>query len=107
MNRTKETYIAALYGITPEQQKELKYTMERVWNYIYYDVNIDPSYPELEQMVELTLDADRLSVIGDIGYWWKDVNHKMLAGFDIMDCKPDSFWRGIANNNNIEMWVLR
>ena len=107
MSKTKETYIAALYGVTPEQQQELRRTMERVWSYIYYDVNIDPSYSELEQMVELTLDANRLIDIGDIGNWWRDVEHKMLVGFDIMDCEPDSFWKSIAENNNIEMWTLR
>ena len=107
MNKKKETYIAALYGVTPEQQQELRRTMERVWSYIYYDVNIDPSYSELEQMVELTLDANRLIDIGDIGNWWRDVEHKMLVGFDIMDCEPDSFWKSIAENNNIEMWTLR
>ena len=107
MSKTKETYIAALYGVTPEQQQELRRTMERVWSYIYLDINIDPSYSELEQMVELTLDADRLIEIGHIGDWWKAVEHKMLVGFDIMDCKPDAFWHGIAKENDVKMWSLR
>ena len=107
MGRTKETYIAALYGVTPAQQQELRQQISYVWNQIAYDVHIDETYSELEQIVELTLDADRLSVIGDIGDWWQSVENKMLVGFDVMDCKPDSFWHGIANRKGIEMWTLR
>ena len=51
-DKTKQTYIAALYGITTEQQKELCKTINRVWRYIQYDIIIDDSEPLDPQIIE-------------------------------------------------------
>ena len=106
-DKTRETYIAALYGITPEQQEELHKTINRVWRYIQYDVSIDDSERHMPQIIELCVDADRLTELGDIGDWWSDVDHKMYAAFDVMDVKPCAFYEKYSKLRGIEMWTLR
>ena len=107
MNKTKETYIAALYGVTPDQQEELRYTMKKVWNYIYYDVILDRVRDEKQQMIELCLDANRLETLGEIGDWFSEVDEQMLLAFDTYDVYPGEYWKSYAEKNNIDMWILR
>ena len=110
MNKTKETYIAALYGVTPEQQRELRYAIARTWSQICYDVNIsdDPEYgTEDQQMIELVCDANRLEIIGNIGDWFSDIKDQMLLAFDAYGVYPEEWWKSYAEKNNIEMWMLR
>tara|TARA_Y100001970_G_C13921910_1_gene693863 strand:- start:77 stop:400 length:324 start_codon:yes stop_codon:yes gene_type:complete len=107
MNKTKETYIAALYGVTPEQQQELRRAIQYTWGQIAYDVHIGDHATEDQQMIELCLDADRLKHNGDIGDWFDDVGEKMLLAFDAYEVYPDEFWKSHAERNNIEMWMLR
>ena len=106
-DKTKETYIAALYGVTPEQQQELIYAIQYTWGQIAYDVHIHHHTTEDQQMIELVCDANRLKSIGGIGDWFEDVEDKMLLAFDAYDVYPDEFWESQAKRNNVEMWMLR
>ena len=110
MNKTKETYIAALYGVTPEQQRELRRAIQRTWSQIYYDVNIsdDPEYgTEDQQMIELVCDANRLEIFGNIGDWFSDVKDSTLLAFDAYGVYPEEWWKSYAERNSIDMWMLR
>ena len=107
MNKTKETYIAALYGVTPEQQQELRRAIQYTWGQIAYDVDLGYHATEDQQMIELVCDANRLESIGGIGDWFDDVEDKMLLAFDAYDVYPDEFWKSHAKRNNVEMWMLR
>ena len=106
-DKTKQTYIAALYGITPVQQKELVREINKVWSRMHWDVVLMDSEPHWPQIIELCVDADRLTIIGDIGDWWRGIDNKMYAAFDVMDVKPCVFYKKHAKQQNIEMWTLR
>ena len=106
-DKTKETYIAALYGVTAEQMQELRQAIGRTWSQIAWDVHIGDHATEDQQMIELCVDADRLKYNGDIGDWFDDVDEKMLLAFDAYDVYPDSWWKSYAERNNIKMWMLR
>lgn len=106
-NKTKETYIAALYGVTPEQQEELRYAIMETWQEIAWDVHLGDHATEDQQMIELVCDANRLESIGGIGDWFSDVEDKMLLAFDAYDVYPDEWWESYAKKNNVEMWMLR
>ena len=107
MNKTKETYIAALYGVTPEQQEELSHAICRTWHTIAYDVHLGNHATEDQQMIELVCDANRVETIGGVGDWFSDVDEQMLLAFDVYDVYPDEFWKGHAERNNVDMWMLR
>ena len=106
-NKTKETYIAALYGVTPEQQEELKCAIMQTWAQIAWDVHIGDHATEDQQMIELCVDANRLETFGDIGDWFYEVDEQMLLAFDAYDVYPDEFWKSYAEKNDIKMWMLR
>ena len=106
-DKTKETYIAALYGVTPEQMQELRSAISRTWNQIGWDVHIGDHATEEQQMIELCVDADRLTTHGNVGSWFDDVDEKMLLAFDAYDVYPDSWWKSYAEKNDIKMWMLR
>ncbi len=106
-NKIKETYIAALYGVTPEQQEELRYAIMHTWGQIAWDVHLSDHATEDQQMIELVCNADRLQTIGDIGDWFTDIENPILLAFDTYDVYPDDFWKGYAERNNVDMWMLR
>ena len=106
-DKTKETYIAAVYGVTPEQQEELRYAIMRTWQQIAWDVHLGDHANEDQQMIELCTDANRLETHGDIGDWFGDVGEQMLLAFDTYDVYPCEYWKEYAKENNIEMWMLR
>ena len=58
-DKTKETYIAALYGVTPEQQEELRYAIQYTWGQIAWDVHLGNHATEDQQMIELVCDANQ------------------------------------------------
>ena len=107
MNKTRETYIAALYGVTPEQQAELRHAINQTWNQIAWDVHLGNHATEDQQMIELCLDANRLETFAGIGDWFSNVEEQMLLAFDAYEVYPDDFWKGYAERNNVEMWMLR
>ena len=107
MNKTKETYLAAVYGVTADQIQELRYAITKTWQQIAYDVHIGDHATEDQQMIELCVDADRLKYNGNIGDWFSDVDEQMLLAFDAYEVYPDDFWKGYAERNNVEMWMLR
>mgnify|MGYP001263798359 CR=1 FL=1 len=107
MNKTKETYIAALYGVTPEQQQELRRAIQYTWGQIAWDVHLGDHASEDQQMIELVCDANRLETIGNIGDWFTKIEDPMLLAFDAYEVYPDEFWKGYAKRSNIEMWMLR
>ena len=106
-DKTKETYLSALYGVTPEQQSELRSAIYHTWNQIALDVHLGNHATEYQQMIELCVDADRLKYHGDIGDWFDDVDEKMLLAFDAYDVCPGEFWKDYAERNDIKMWMLR
>ena len=106
-DKTKETYIAALYGVTPEQQEELSHAIGRTWHTIAWDVHIGDHATEEQQMIELVCDANRLETIGGIGDWFCNIEDPMLLAFDVYDVYPDEFWKSYAEKSNIDMWMLR
>jgi len=107
MDKTKETYIAALYGVTPKQQEALRYAIMKTWEQIAWDVHPGDHATKDQQMIELVCDANRLEWVGDIGDWFGDVEDKMLLAFDVYDVYPDEWWEGYAKRSNVEMWMLR
>ena len=106
-DKTKETYIAALYGVTPEQQAELRSAIQHTWGQIAWDVHLGNHATEDQQMIELVCDANRLETFGDIGDWFSEVDEQMLLAFDAYDVYPDEFWKSYALKNDIKMWMLR
>ena len=106
-DKTKETYIAALYGVTPEQQQELRRAIQYTWGQIAWDVHLGNHATEDQQMIELVCDANRLETFANIGDWFNEVEDQMLLAFDAYDVYPDEFWKGYAEKNNIDMWMLR
>ena len=106
-NKTKETYLAAVYGVTADQILELRNAINMTWQQIAWDVHIGDHATEDQQMIELCVDADRLKYNGDIGDWFDDVDEQMLLAFDAYDVYPDEFWKSHAEKNDIKMWMLR
>jgi hypothetical protein len=106
-NKTKETYLAAVYGVTSDQVEELRYAISATWRQIAWDVHLGDHANEDQRMIELCTDANRLETFGDIGDWFSDVDEPMLLAFDAYDVYPDDFWKGYAERNNVEMWMLR
>ena len=106
-DKTKETYLAAVYGVTAEQVEELRYAITTTWQQIAYDVHIGDHATEDQQMIELVCDASRLKTIGGIGDWFDDVDEQMLLAFDAYDVYPDGWWKSYAEKNDVKMWMLR
>ena len=106
-NKIRETYIAALYGVTPEQQQELRSAIQYTWGQIAWDVGIGDHATEDQQMIELVCDANRLETFGGIGDWFSEVEEQMLLAFDAYEVYPDDFWKSYAEKNDIKMWMLR
>jgi hypothetical protein len=106
-DKTKETYLAAVYGVTADQVQELRYAISTTWQQIAWDVHIGDHATEDQQMIELCVDADRLKYNGDIGDWFDDVDEQMLLAFDAYDVYPDEFWKDYAERNDVKMWMLR
>ena len=52
MNKKKETYIAALYGVTTDQQEELSHAISRTWFSIGHNAHIGNHATEDQQMIE-------------------------------------------------------
>ena len=106
-DKQKETYISALYGVTSEQQSELRRAISQTWNQIAWDVHVGDYATEDQQMIELCVDADRLKYNGGLGDWFDAVGEKMLLAFDAYNVYPDAFWKSYAERNDIKMWMLR
>ena len=106
-NKTKETYIAAVYGVTANQIQELRRAIMETWQEIAWDVHLGNHATEDQQMIELCTDANRLETIGGIGDWFDDVDEKMLLAFDAYDVYPDEWYKSYAEKNDIKMWMLR
>lgn len=107
MDKTKETYLAAVYGVTADQVQELRYAITTTWQQIAWDVHLGNHATEDQQMIELCTDASRLKTLGDIGDWFDDVDEQMLLAFDAYDVYPDEWWKEYAERNNVKMWMLR
>ena len=99
----KTTYLTALYGITPDQIEELKMAICYTQDQIAWDIGTNDPH----ELLECAVDADRLQQFAGIGDWWKNTKNKMLVAFDVMDLRPDKFWREIAKRDDIKMWTLR
>ena len=107
MDKTKETYLAAVYGVTADQIQELRYAITTTWQQIAWDVHLGNHATEDQQMIELCTDADRLKTLGEIGEWFDGVDEQMLLAFDAYDVYPDEWWKEYAERNNVKMWMLR
>jgi hypothetical protein len=111
-NKTREIYIAALYGITPKQQQELRQGIHLVWMRIGGEILQDyRTLTRLEAsqlMVEKCVDANRLSIWTDESFdWLYKLERPMLCAYDVMDVIPYDIYVEEAKEANIEMWVSK
>jgi hypothetical protein len=111
MNKTRETYIAALYGIAPKQQQELRQGIHLVWNRIGGEILQDYRtltwLEECQLKVEMCVDANRLSIWTDESFdWLYKLERPMLCAYDVMNVIPCDMYIEEAKEADIEMWVL-